>query len=469
MRANRYSSLPAPVVGAAVLLLSPQPGAAQSNAELMAIIREQQRQIEELSRKVDALQDQVQQATERAGSAAATAEQVAKDTDMEVSWGPSPTFKSKDGRFEAHVRGRLFVDGGYLDDEDGFYSSDNATELRAARLGVEGKAWQDFGYRLEVDFADDDVDITDAYIEYDGSVIEPAFVRVGQFKTPNSLEEQTSARFITFMERAAFTDAFDFDRRIGLGSGVGGDNWAITGGLFGQNAEDVANDEGYALAGRGHYALLEPFGSNSVIHLGASGRLRNLENDADSDSVRYRQRPFFHFTDTRSVDTGDLADAENDVFAGPEAALVVGPFSVQAEAGHTWLQRGGGAGDADGLWGAYLSASYFLTGESRNYDAKEGVFDRVKVDNPVFDGGPGAWELGARFDYIDLNDNSAEVRGGEQYTAIAGVNWYLNNNVRFMLDYALTNVYDARDAPDAAVDGSQNLIQGVGARAQVDF
>jgi len=93
----------------------------------------------------------------------------------------------------------------------------------------------------------------------------------------------------------------------------------------------------------------------------------------------------------------------------------------------------------------------------------------VQVENPVFDGGPGAWELGARFDYIDLNDHSAEVRGGEQYTAVAGVNWYLNNNVRFMLDYALTNVYDARDSPDAAVDGSQNLIQGVGARAQVDF
>ena len=469
MRAYRDCSLLARAGGAAVLALLPEPAVAQSNAELMAIIRAQQRQIEELSRKVDALQDQVQQAAEEAGAAAATAEQVAKDTDMEVSWGPSPTFKSKDGRFETHVRGRLFVDGGYLDDEDGFYSNDNATELRAARVGVEGKAWKDFGYRLEVDFADNEVDVTDAYIQYDGPLIEPAFVRLGQFKTPNSLEEQTSARFTTFLERAAFTDAFEFDRRIGLGSGVGGDNWAVTGGLFGQNGDDVANDEGYALAGRGHYALLEPFGSNSVAHLGGSGRFRDLENDADGDSVRYRQRPFFHFTGTRSVDTGDLADAENDVFAGSEAALVVGPFSVQAEAGHTWLQRDAGASDADGLWGGYLSASYFLTGESRNYDAEEGVFDRVEVDTPVFDGGPGAWELGARFDYIDLNDNSADVRGGEQYSAIAGVNWHLNNNVRVMLDYASTNVYDARSSPGAAVEGSQNLIQGVGARGQVDF
>jgi phosphate-selective porin OprO and OprP len=394
---------------------------------------------------------------------------VAEDTDWEVSWGPSPTFRSKDGRFETHLRGRLFVDGGYLDDEDGFYRNDNATELRAARIGVEGIAWRDWEYRLEVDFANDEVDITDAYIQYDGSLIEPAFIRVGQFKTPNSLEEQTSSRFITFMERAAFTDAFDLDRRIGLASGVGGDDWAVTGGLFGQNAVDVANNEGYALAGRGHYALLEPLGADSVVHLGASARFRDLENDVDDDSARYRQRPFFHFTDTRSVDTGTLADAENDAFAGPEAALVLGPFSLQAEAGHTWLQRDGDASDADGLWGGYLSASYFLTGESRNYDAEEGVFDRVRVNNPVFEGGPGAWEVGSRFDYIDLNDDGADVRGGEQYSAIAGVNWYPNNHIRFLLDYALTNVFDASDSPGAAVTGSRNLIQGIGLRAQVDF
>ena len=54
---------------ATVLLLSPDPGAAQSNAELMDIIRQQQRQIEELSRKVDALQGQAQQATEKANAA----------------------------------------------------------------------------------------------------------------------------------------------------------------------------------------------------------------------------------------------------------------------------------------------------------------------------------------------------------------------------------------------------------------
>jgi hypothetical protein len=150
MRAYRNSNLLARAGGAAVLILLPEPGAAQSNAELMAIIREQQRQIEELSRKVDALKNQVQRATEEAGAAAATAEQVAKDTDMEVSWGPSPTFKSKDGRFETHVRGRLFVDGGYLVDDDGSTAATtqpscapraSASRARRGRISATGSRW----------------------------------------------------------------------------------------------------------------------------------------------------------------------------------------------------------------------------------------------------------------------------------------------------------------------------------------
>jgi phosphate-selective porin OprO/OprP len=450
---------------------------AQSNEELMRIIREQQRQIDELSRKVDALTGRTTTAEEEAGRAAAQAEAAVEPTPRAdeasgpiFSWGPSPTIMSRDGNWSVHLRGRLFVDGGYLDDQDGFYRNDNATEARAARLGVEGKVWKDFGYRFEVDFADDGTEIDDAYIEYDGEAIAPArYIRVGQYKTPNSLEELTSNRFITFMERAAITDAFELDRRIGVGGGAGGDAWGVDAGLFGQNIDQQSDNEGYALAGRGHYGFnLGAPDRPSWLHLGSSVRYRDLKNASDGDSVRYRQRPFFHFTGTQSVDTGVLADADNDVWLGGELAFVSGRFSAQSEVSNTWLQRGGGNDDATGLWGGYLSGSWFLTDDTRPYDAEDGVFDRVKVSDPVHDGGIGAWQLGARFDFVDLNDGSADVRGGEQYSTILGVNWYFNDYIRMMLDGAWTRVFNARDS-EAAVDGSSNNIFGVGARAQVDW
>jgi phosphate-selective porin OprO/OprP len=482
---------------AAALALSPASGAAQSNAELMDIIRQQQRQIEELSRKVDALQRQTSQATEKANAAtekADTATETAntatekantatqtvqkaeeESPDIKVKWAPGPTFSSKDGSWSVHVLGRLQVDGGALGDEDDFYKNDNATELRRARLGAEGNFYQGWKYRLEADFANSTIDVKDAYIEYSGAFVEPAYLRVGQYKTPNSLEHVSSDLFTTFMEKAAIVDAFELDYQIGLGSGASGEigsgAWGVDAGLFGQNASNVQDNEGYALAARGHYAFFadpEDRGQDSsqAVHLGASARYRNFDNDTFDSQVQYRQRPFFHFTNTRSVDTGTVADAEGDVWAGAEFAWVQGPFSLQSEVANTALQRKHGEDDANNLWGGYLDASYFLTGEHRNYDPKTGTFGRVKVERPLQDGGIGAWQIGARADYVDLNNEG--VKGGEQISYIGGLNWYPNNFIRFMLDGAVTQVFDAENS-QAAANGNNNLIYGGGIRVQVDW
>jgi phosphate-selective porin OprO/OprP len=197
-------------------------------------------------------------------------------------------------------------------------------------------------------------------------------------------------------------------------------------------------------------------------------RFSDLDNAVDDRMVEYGRRPFFHFTSRRSVDTGRIPDAASDVWLGGEAALVLGRFSLQGEAAHTWLQRDG-ADDASGLWGGYLSASYFLTDEQRNYDGESGAFGRVEVGHPVFEGGPGAWEFGARLDYVALNDGGADIKGGEQYSLIAGINWYLNDHIRLMIDYAFPRVFNARNSPGAAASGSGNSINGVGARFQADF
>jgi phosphate-selective porin OprO/OprP len=278
---------------------------------------------------------------------------------------------------------------------------------------------------------------------------------------------QASRLFITFMERPAIVDAFGLNRQIGLGGGVSGENWGIDAGLFGQNASEQQDNEGYAIASHGHYAVLYgPEDSGNAVHLGASVRYRTFDNDTFNSEIRYEQRPFFHFTGTRSVDTGTIDDAEGDVWAGVEFAWVNGPFSLQSEFANTFLQRKNGQDDANNLWGGYLSASYFLTGERRSYDPKGGVFGRVKVERPLQDGGPGAWELAARADYIDLNDEG--VKGGEQVSYIAGVNWYASDFVRIMLDGAITQVFEAENS-DAAADGNNNLIYSAGVRAQVDW
>src|SRR5882724_463752 len=362
---------------------------AESDAELMAIIREQQRQIDELSRKVDAVTDQ-NQAPKETQAATEPAQKIAAP-DIEVKWAPGPTFSSRDGSWSAHVLGRLLVDGAGLGDNDDAYKNNNATEVRSARIGVEGHFYEAWIYKVEADFADDDLDLKDAYIEYGGELVKPAHVRVGQYKVFNSLEWPTNRLFLTFMERAAIVDAFGLTRQLGVSSGVAGANWGFDAGLFGQNTSNQQANEGYTVAGRGHYAFLYgPKDSGNVVHLGGSVRYRNFDNGTFNSEVRYSQRPFFHSASRHSVDTGTIADAEGDVWAGLEFLWIHGPFSLHSEAANTFLQRNNGQDDANNLWGGQLTASYFLTGEHRAYDAKGGVIDRLKVGHPLQDGGLGA-------------------------------------------------------------------------------
>ncbi len=494
------------------LIFNARAAQAVTQEELLRIVEQQSKQIDQLNRRITALEQavrraappavtqsprrvqispapqpggtptataatpqpqlQVQQtgatgAAETAG--AARVEQEKGEPSVTFTFGPAPTLKGKDAQgrdWEFKVRGRLFVDGGFLGDSDGLYTGDNATELRDARLGVEGKFLDGFFFKFETDFAGDNVNVKDAFLQYDGPLVDPLFIKAGQFKTPNSLEELTSSRFTTFMERAAITDAFGLNRRIGIGTGATGEHWGLEAGLFGQNVNVAAPAEGMAVAGRGwyHTTFDQESETPDLIHLGLSSRYRGFSNDDNQNHVVYEQKPFFHFASRDSVSTGQIDNARSDVFLGGELAWVQGPWSFQGEVANTFLQKTEGKG-ANNLWGGYGSLSYFVTDDTRHYVAKEGAFGRVKVKNPLEDGGWGAWQLGGRFDYIDLNSGS--VGGGQQYSAIAGVNWYLNDYARIMLDGAVTQVFNAEG--DAAATGSSNTIYGLGARVQVDW
>ena len=231
--------------------------------------------------------------------------------DIKVKWEPAPSISSPDGKFEMNLRGRILVDSSWISDDDNTIDT-KATEFRAARLGIEGKAWKTVKYKFESDFAGNEVDVKDAYLEWKTG---PGLkLTVGQFKTPNSLDEQTSSRHISVMERASFTDAFELARRIGVSVGVGGDDWTAKVGAFrGSNGIDEEN-EGSAYAGRFTYS---PKISDVQTHLGASFRARTAGDQSD---FRYRQRPHQHLSPTRFVNTDRIA--EKDFFYGAELGAI---------------------------------------------------------------------------------------------------------------------------------------------------
>ncbi len=365
----------------------------------------------------------------------------AKNNGAKVSTKGGIKIKSADGKSKFQFGGRVMVDAGYSNED--VKALESGTEFRRLRLFAKGQLHKDWGYKVQLDFSDNKIAIKDAYLQY-----KPLHLTVGNFKQPISLEELTSSKYITFMERSLPT-VFSLSHRMGVGIKRGGKNWSGAASIYGGNAKDAeTGQEGYGFAGRFTFAPLAE--KTKAVHFGVA--LSREEPLDDADTIRFRQRPEFHAASTRLVDTGTISNIDNIQRYGLEAAAVMGPFSLQAEYLKARVSRDSGFDDVD-FDGSYVTASYFLTGESRPYKAKKGTFGRVKPKSKS-----GAWEVAARYSTIDLNDGT--VKGGEEDNWTLGLNWYVNPQVRIMANYIDV------DVDKAGVSDNPNIFA---VRAQIDF
>jgi phosphate-selective porin OprO/OprP len=164
--------------------------------------------------------------------------------------------------------------------------------------------------------------------------------------------------------------------------------------------------------------------------------------------------PFF-------VDTGPVG-TDNIQLYNAELAVRLGSWYAQSEA--TYAVVNDTAGNTLTFPGAYAQMGYFLTGEVRPYNRHAGVFGRVQPLRDFGFTGWGAWEVAARYSYIDLNDafGVAPVGPAGRLSDLTfGVNWYLNQYAKFQFNYIEAFL-------DRPADGTSQT--GVFAlRAQLDF
>ena len=276
-------------------------------------------------------------------------------------------------------------------------------------------------------------------------------VRVGQFDAPMSLELLSGSSNYQFMEAGSPVQAFASSLKVGIESHShrrdGRATWTI--GLFrdGQRA-DVGDDTDspLRLVGRATGLLVDPGeGEGWLVHAGGSASFVL----STGDRVRYRSRPE-SFLVGYLVDTGDI-DTRTAYPVGAELAVTRGPFTAQSE----WLGSWVDATDSGalGFGGVYGYAAWRLTGESRPYDSAAGRFSSAppRRDFRPFEGGWGAWEIAARFSWVDLSDGP--VRGGRMVSWSGGLNWIWNRRIRFFLDGQVARAWDG------ARDGRLGILQ----------
>ncbi len=358
-------------------------------------------------------------------------------SDVEISM-KSSTPKFKKGEFSWQPLGRIHLDAGIIDDDQ--VDHPNGAEFRRARLGMKGKVSKDFGYKAEIDFANEDVSIKDAYLNYTG--LDNTEIRVGHFKPSYTLEDMTSSNDLTFIERAAPVGAFSTSQQIGAGVLHHGNNYHVAVGVFNDDAgTQSSDDEAFSVAGR---VATTPYkANNALVHLGGSAAYR--KPDQANDRFDFDARAENHLQTLDSV-SSVLNDGESAIVYGLEAAAVSGPLSVQGEYIITDVENAGGQ---DPIYkGAYGQVAYTLTGESRSYKTSKGAFGGIKPARPLnpSKGDWGALELAARYSHLDLNDGG--LNGGEMNNVTLGTNWYLNNNMRLMGNVIFVDTDQNATTPD---------------------
>jgi len=394
-----------------------------------------------------------------------------------TAWKGAPQFTNEGVAFK--VRGRVLIDAVFqdVDRETGADFSTRAFRGRQVFIGVEGQLNNNFAYKVEGGavnggaWAWDDV-----VIEYKAN--ETTSVMFGNIKAAG-LENLTSTRFTTFMDRGPYGDMGPDSYLVSAVVKMNGFNWTATGAVQGDslnnadvtaavtNAPDV--EERIGATARFSYAPI--LTDTNKVHLAAFARYRDHGSEA---AFAYQTRPNTNFGN-RYTNTGAIGD--KDTTWGVEGAWVFNNFSVQGEYADIAVERfvGPGSTSAGGdpnVKVGYVFASFWPTGEMRNYDATKGEFGRPKILSPVTAGGWGGVELGLRYDYADLTDaydtattvasRTLSADAGKYEAWTLGANYYPTPYVRFQANYTM----GTQDSPVVGRDVDVNTFQ---LRAQLDF
>lgn len=376
-------------------------------------------------------------------------------TPVKLTMGQRLKIESADGLYSFEPYGRANFDLTMFNDDQ--LDRANNAAIRRARLGFRGKLGEDFAYRMEMDFGNEDTNIRDAFLTYSG--LEFADLHLGNMKPAFGFEQLTSSNDLLMVERAAVSNAFTRGHILGGTVTSGRKNWSLRTGVYNEDARtnNGTDDEAVSVDARVTTDLLRE--SDNVLHVGAGGSWRKPNSVANS--MTFAAAPAG--TGPLSiVSTGAIADVDNALLYGAELGAVFGPWSLQSEYMIADVTRNGAPSARFDGW--YAQTGWLLTGERRPYDGSAGVFGRVKPKNPLSlsNGDWGAFEVLARYDTLSLNDAGAGILGGEVDQYGLGVNWYMLDNVRMMFNYTRVN----SDSNAVVADDSPDVYH---LRAQWDF
>lgn len=381
------------------------------------------------------------------------------DDDVIVKLKPTPSFKTRDGKSSFFIDGRIQVDAGAVT-KGKTSAMNNGTSLRRLWLGAGGDVNENWNYRFLVGFENNQTSIYDAFVRYHG--FKNTDILIGNFFENNGIDIASGNLVTPLMERSSGITTFRQFRRTGVSINHYIDNLSLHFGVFGSSPSNSttsainANNKGNGFSGRAHIAAINDAKNSEFLHLGFNSTYRTLDSGSSAvtgsnKTMRFNSTGDANVLNTILIDTGNIANVNNYYQNMGEFRYQKGSLTITSEYIRTTLNRA--AAQKLNFSGGYLMASYFLTGEKYGYDSKMGVQTLPSIGNK------GAWEIASRYSMTDLN--SKTVAGGKLNSYDFGVNYYPNNNLKFMVNY----VFNRTDSAAQIKNNPQYLMM----RMQLNF
>lgn len=386
-----------------------------------------------------------------------------------VRWGPKGfTISSADGSNVLRLGALVQLDGRYFADT-GTPSTADTWVLRRARPILQGTVGDIYDFKLMPDFGGGKAIVQDAFI---AARFRPWLVlTAGKFKPPVGLERLQSAADNRFIERALPTDLVP-NRDIGvqLGGDAAGGRISYAVGVFNGVADGTSSDNSptpdFSSDGKGDVAarvFLRPFllsGNPALTGLGlgiAGTYVHTAGSPTNALLAAYKtpgQQSFFSYRGNTAATPGQPALGNGTYASGerlriaPQLYYLAGPVGLLGE--YTRVRQGVARTNGTVTRAALLTMSAWQVQLSWLLTGGQESFGSVTPNAPFHLGEPGwgALELVARAHELRV-DSQAFTGGADSFANPAsgaqraravgvGVNWYLNRNLKWALDYEVT-------------------------------
>jgi phosphate-selective porin OprO/OprP len=471
------------------------------DANTAELIKQLQKRIEELEQKVNALEsvkgpvtvtndtpsknrieelDQKVKVLERRRELDQEAESEKGKSAPTVSLGLNGlVVRSADSNFLMNVHGYVQADARFYLNEHN--PANDTFLLRRVRPIIEGTVFDRFDYRFMPDFASGSVSgsssgnnavLDDAYVN--ARLWPNLQVQVGKYKSPVGLERLQSTAELLFIETGyatQLTPNYDLGVEIHnnlfnapISYAIGVFNGAIDGG----STDADTTDEGKDVAGR---LFFQPFlkSDNAALNklgFGVGGSIGHHEGPLPS----YRsagQQIFFSYASSVS--------AKGEQYRiGPQFFYYWGPFGIIGEyilSSQEVISSSSSQTARFDNTAWQVEASYFLTGDANSFRSSSRNAFRPAHPFSFGGGGWGAFEFVARVGQLSLDRDAfpAYVNSSSAEEATSwgvGLNWYLNSNIRFYLDFESTHFDGGSKKPSALTARDEHALFG---RVQFSF